>query len=56
MDKGLIGKPLSCRASVSRDYGIYAEFLTHLAKKGAGIGFDMGGYSLTALAAILRPG
>lgn len=51
VDKGLIGKPLSCRASISRDYGIYAEFLTHLAKKGAGIGFDMGGYYLTALAA-----
>ena len=49
VDKGLIGKPLSCRASISRDYGIYAEFLTHLAKKGAGIGFDMGGYYLTAL-------
>ena len=43
VDRGLIGKPLSCRASISRDYGIYAEFLTHLAKKGAGIGFDMGG-------------
>ena len=55
MDRGLIGKPLSCRASISRDYGIYAEFLTHLAKKGAGIGFDMGGYYLTALAAILGP-
>ena len=40
VDKGLIGKPLSCRASISRDYGIYAEFLTHLAKKGAGIGLD----------------
>lgn len=55
VEKGLIGKPLSCRASISRDYGIYAEFLTHLAKKGAGIGFDMGGYYLTALAAILGP-
>ena len=55
MDRGLIGKPLSCRASISRDYGNYAEFLTHLAKKGAGIGFDMGGYYLTALAAILGP-
>lgn len=55
VEHGLIGKPLSCRASVSRDYGIYSEFLTHLAKKGAGIGFDMGGYYLTALAAILGP-
>ena len=55
IDKGLIGKPLSARASISRDYGIYGEFLTHLYKKGAGIGFDMGGYYLTALAALLGP-
>ena len=26
VDRGLIGKPLSCRASISRDYGIYAAF------------------------------
>jgi predicted dehydrogenase len=55
VDAGLIGEPLSCRASVSRNYAIYGEFLTHLYKKGAGIGFDMGGYYLTALAAILGP-
>lgn len=55
VDKGLIGRPVSCRASVSRNYGIYGEFLPHLYKKGAGIGFDMGGYYLTALAAILGP-
>lgn len=55
VEKGLIGKVLSCRASISRDYGIYGEFLTHLNRKGAGIGFDMGGYYLTALAAILGP-
>ena len=55
VDSGLIGTPLSCRASISRDYAVYGEFLTHLYKKGAGIGFDMGGYYLTALAAILGP-
>lgn len=55
VDKGLIGRPVSCRASVSRNYGIYGEFLPHLYKKGAGIGFDMGGYYLTALAAVLGP-
>lgn len=55
LDAGLIGKPLSCRASISRNYAIYSEFLPHLYKKGAGIGFDMGGYYLTALAAILGP-
>lgn len=55
VDAGLIGKPISCRASISRNYAIYGEFLTHLVRKGAGIGFDMGGYYLTALAAILGP-
>lgn len=55
VDQGLIGRPVSCRASVSRNYGIYGEFLPHLYKKGAGIGFDMGGYYLTAFAAILGP-
>lgn len=55
VDAGLIGEPISCRASVSRNYAIYGEFLPHLYQKGAGIGFDMGGYYLTALAAILGP-
>lgn len=55
VQSGLIGKPVSCRASVSRNYGIYGEFLTHLCKRGGGIGFDMGGYYLTALASILGP-
>ena len=55
VEHGLIGTPVSCRASISRNYGIYGEFLPHLYKKGAGIGFDMGGYYLTALAAILGP-
>ena len=55
VESGLIGKPVSCRASISRNYGIYGEFLTHLCKRGGGIGFDMGGYYLTALAAILGP-
>lgn len=55
VESGLIGEPISCRASISRNYAIYGEFLTHLYKKGAGIGFDMGGYYLTALAVILGP-
>ena len=55
VEKGLIGKPVSCRASISRNYAIYGEFLTHLCKRGGGIGFDMGGYYLTALASILGP-
>ena len=55
VESGLIGKPISCRASISRNYGIYGEFLPHLCKRGGGIGFDMGGYYLTALSAILGP-
>jgi len=55
VESGLIGTPLSCRASISRDYGAFGEFLPHLYKKGGGIALDMGGYYLTALAAILGP-
>ena len=55
VDAGLIGKPLSCRASISRNYAVYGEFLTHLSRRGGGIGFDMGGYYLTALSSILGP-
>ena len=55
VDAGLIGKPLSCRASISRNYAVYGEFLTHLCRRGGGIGFDMGGYYLTALSSILGP-
>ena len=55
VESGLIGTPLSCRASVSRNYGIFGEILPHLCKKGGGIALDMGGYYLTALAAILGP-
>jgi len=55
VDIGLIGMPLSCRASVSRNYGVFGEILPHLYKNGGGIALDMGGYYLTALAAILGP-
>ena len=55
VEKGLIGKPISCTASLSRNYAAYGEVLTHLCKRGGGIGFDMGGYYLTALSAILGP-
>ena len=55
MDSGLIGKPVSCTASLSRNYAVYGQILNHLYKKGGSIGFDMGGYYLTALSAILGP-
>lgn len=55
VDAGLIGQPVSCTASLSRNYAVYGEILTHLCKRGGGIGFDMGGYYLTALGAVLGP-
>ncbi|MBQ9465058.1 MAG: Gfo/Idh/MocA family oxidoreductase [Lachnospiraceae bacterium] len=55
IDKGLIGKPLSFVAHISRDYAVYGEILPHLRRKGGGILFDMGGYYLTALASLFGP-
>ena len=55
IDCGLIGKPLSYVAQLSRDYGVFAEVLPHLRKKGGSILFDMGGYYLTALGSIFGP-
>ena len=55
VESGLIGKPISCTASLSRNYAVYGEVLNHLYKRGGCIGFDMGGYYLTALSAILGP-
>ena len=55
IDKGLIGKPLTFTASLSRDYGVFGEILPHLRKKGGSILFDMGGYYLTALANFFGP-
>ncbi len=53
IDSGLIGKPLSFVASLNRDYGLCAELLPHLRKKGGGIAFDMGVYYITALCSLL---
>ncbi len=55
VDHGLIGKPLSFSASISRDYGVYGAILPHLSRSGGGILFDMGGYYLTALANLFGP-
>lgn len=55
LDTGLIGKPLSFVASISKDYGIFGDILPHLWKKGAGILFDVGCYYITALASIFGP-
>jgi len=55
IDMGLIGKITSCSAYVSRDNKIFAEILPFLAEEGAGIGFDVGIYYITALLSILGP-
>lgn len=55
IDMGMIGKITSCSAYVSRDNKIFAEILPFLAEEGAGIGFDVGIYYITALLSILGP-
>lgn len=55
LDHGLIGKPLSFVATISRDYDVYGQILPHLLKRGGGILFDMGGYYLTAMASLFGP-
>lgn len=55
IQRGMIGKPLSFVASVTRDFGITSEVLPHLRKLGAGILFDVGCYYMTALASIFGP-
>lgn len=49
VDMGLIGKPLSFIASVSRNYDILGNIIPHLWNKEGNILFDMGCYYLTAL-------
>lgn len=55
IESGLIGKPLSFVASVSRDNGIFGEMLPHLCRPGGGVIFDIGCYYLTALASMFGP-
>lgn len=55
VDMGLIGKITSCTAHVTRDNRIFAEIYPFLADEGAGIGFDVGIYYITALLSILGP-
>lgn len=55
IDMGLIGKVTSCCAQLARDNKTFAELLPFLAEEGAGIGFDVGIYYITALLSILGP-
>lgn len=55
IEHGMIGKPLSFVASLTRDFGIFGEILPHLRKKGGSLAMDTGCYYLTALAGLLGP-
>lgn len=55
IEHGMIGKPLSFVASLTRDFGIFGEILPHLRKKGGSLAMDTGCYYLTALASMLGP-
>ena len=55
IDHGMIGKPLSYVASLSRDFGIFGEILPHLRQTGGDLAMDTGCYYLTALASIFGP-
>lgn len=55
IEHGMIGKPLSFVASLTRDFGIFGEILPHLRKRGGSLAMDTGCYYLTALASMLGP-
>lgn len=55
LEQGMIGKPLSFVASITRDFGIFGEILPHLHKTGGSLAMDTGCYYLTALASLLGP-
>lgn len=55
VESGLIGEVTSCTAIVNRDYATLTELFSFLKGKGAGIGFDLGIYYVTALLSILGP-
>ena len=55
IDQGIIGKPLSYVASLSRDFEIFGEILPHLRKPGGDLAMDTGCYYLTALASLFGP-
>ncbi|MDO4306585.1 MAG: Gfo/Idh/MocA family oxidoreductase [Eubacteriales bacterium] len=55
VDSGLIGEVTSCIAVLQRDAGLLAEKYPYTAKKGGGIGIDVGVYYATVLLSILGP-
>lgn len=55
LDSGMIGEPTGVAAVLNRDNGIGAEFIPFIAKRGGGIGFDVGIYYMTAISYLLGP-
>lgn len=55
VESGLIGEVTSCVAVLQRDAGLLAEKFPYTAKRGGGIGIDVGIYYATLLLGILGP-
>lgn len=53
LDAGMIGEPTGCLAVLNRDNRVGAEFIPYIAKRGGGIGFDVGIYYITALSYLM---
>ncbi len=55
LDHGMIGKVQSAVVSLTRDFRVYGENLTHLFAHGGTAVYDVGCYFLTALCSLLGP-
>ena len=55
LDSGMIGGPTGVVAVLNRDNGVGAEFIPYIARKGGGIGFDVGIYYMTAINYLMGP-
>ncbi|WP_138751318.1 Gfo/Idh/MocA family protein [Paenibacillus sinopodophylli] len=55
VESGMIGKVTSFHCALNRDISLFAEHSPFASKPGAGIGFDVGIYYLTAMLSILGP-
>lgn len=55
VESGMIGKVTSFHCALNRDISLFAEHSPFAVKPGAGIGFDVGIYYITAMLSILGP-
>ncbi|KQO12708.1 Gfo/Idh/MocA family protein [Paenibacillus sp. Leaf72] len=55
VESGMIGTITSAHCALSRDVSLFAELSPNAIKPGAGIGFDVGIYYITALLSLLGP-